>query len=70
MFFVELRLTNAFILLLDGRRRQEMTQISLRLDDTVKTEAEELFSRLGMSLSTAINIFLRRAIARLQSVTY
>ncbi len=47
-----------------------MTQISLRLDDTVKTEAEELFSRLGMSLSTAINIFLRRAIARLQSVTY
>ena len=42
----------------------KMTQISLRLEDTVKTEAEELFSRLGMSLSTAINIFLRRAIAR------
>lgn len=41
-----------------------MTQISLRLDDAVKSEAEELFSRLGMSLSTAINVFLRRSIAR------
>ncbi len=41
-----------------------MTQVSFRLDDNVKTEAEELFSRLGMSLSTAVNVFLRRAIAK------
>ena len=40
-----------------------MTQISFRLDDQVKSEAEALFGRLGLSLSTAINVFLRQCIA-------
>ena len=40
-----------------------MTQISFRLDEDVKSNAEELFGRLGMSLSTAINVFLRQCIA-------
>ena len=41
-----------------------MTQVSFRVDDMVKTDAEALFERLGMSLSTALNIFLRQAIAK------
>ena len=40
-----------------------MTQISFRLDEQVKSEAEALLGRLGMSLSTAINVFLRQCIA-------
>lgn len=40
-----------------------MTQISFRLDEQVKSDAEALFGRLGMSLSTAINVFLRQCIA-------
>ena len=39
-----------------------MTQISFRLDEQVKSDAEALFGRLGMSLSTAINVFLRQCI--------
>ena len=41
-----------------------MTQVSFRIDETVKSNAEQLFSRWGMSLSTAINMFLRQAIAQ------
>lgn len=41
-----------------------MTQISLRLDDNVKSDADAILGRLGLSLSTAINIFLRQVIAR------
>lgn len=35
-----------------------MTQINLRVDDTVKKNAEQVAAELGMSLSTAITIFL------------
>lgn len=41
-----------------------MTQISLRLDDNVKSDADAILGRLGLSLSTAINIFLRQVIAK------
>ncbi len=37
-----------------------MTQISLRVDDNVKSQAESVCSEIGMSLSTAINIYLKR----------
>ena len=37
-----------------------MTQISLRVDDNVKRQAEDVCSEIGMSLSTAINIYLKR----------
>ena len=46
------------------KRGNSMTQVSFRVDDMVKTDAEALFERLGMSLSTALNIFLRQAIAK------
>ena len=41
-----------------------MTQVSFRIDEGVKADAESLFSHLGMSLSTAISVFLRQAIAQ------
>ena len=37
-----------------------MTQISLRVDDSVKRQAESVCAEIGMSLSTAINIYLKR----------
>lgn len=40
-----------------------MAQINFRIDDDVKTEAEELFARIGMNMSTAITVFIRQAIA-------
>ena len=41
-----------------------MTQVSFRIDETVKSDAENLLSNLGMSLSTAINVFLRQSIVQ------
>jgi len=35
-----------------------MAQISVRLDDAVKRDAEDACRDIGMSLSTAINIYL------------
>ena len=37
-----------------------MSQISLRVDDNVKRQAESVCAEIGMSLSTAINIYLKR----------
>lgn len=40
-----------------------MANINIRVDDEVKTQAQELFASLGLDMSTAMNIFLRQAIA-------
>ena len=37
-----------------------MAQISLRVDDDVKRGAEQALSDIGLSLSAAINVFLRK----------
>ena len=39
-----------------------MAQVNFRIDDDVKTDAEALFDRLGLNLTTAINIFIRQAL--------
>lgn len=39
-----------------------MTNINVRLEENVKTEAEKVFDELGLSMSAAINVFLRQAI--------
>lgn len=39
------------------------TNMNIRIDADVKATAQELFSSLGMDLSTAVNIFIRQAIA-------
>jgi DNA-damage-inducible protein J len=38
------------------------TNLTVRIDETIKQEAETLFSRIGLNLSSAINIFFRQAI--------
>ena len=36
------------------------TNISIRMDSALKTQADKLFGELGMNLSTAFNIFVRQ----------
>lgn len=38
------------------------TNISIRMDAALKKEADQLFSEMGMNISTAFNIFVRQAI--------
>jgi DNA-damage-inducible protein J len=38
------------------------TNFSVRMDSEVKYQCEELFSELGMNLTTAINVFLRQSL--------
>ena len=37
-----------------------MEQISLRVDDDVKRRAEQVLDDIGLSMSAAINVFLRK----------
>ena len=46
-----------------------MAQISLREDDAVKREAETAFEEIGLSMTTAINIFLK-AVAREKRIPF
>lgn len=39
-----------------------MTQINIKVDATLKKEAESLFKDLGLSLSAAITVFLKQAV--------
>ncbi len=38
------------------------TNLNIRTDSEVKVAAEKLFSELGLTVSSAVNIFLRQAI--------
>lgn len=38
------------------------TNISIRMDETLKKQADTLFNELGMNLSTAFNIFVRQSV--------
>ena len=40
--------------------------VTFRVDDELKSQADSLFSELGMSLSTAFNIFLRQSVREQQ----
>jgi len=40
----------------------ETTNFTVRLDSQVKADSEKLFNDLGMTLSGAVNIFLRQAL--------
>lgn len=39
-----------------------MAQISLRVDDNLKKNAEITFNEIGLNMSTAINIFLKTVV--------
>ena len=38
------------------------TNISIRMDTDLKTQADALFGELGMNITTAFNIFVRQAL--------
>lgn len=40
------------------------TMISIRVDKDIKDQADALFDELGLSLTSAINVFLRQAVRR------
>lgn len=40
-----------------------MAQVNFRIDDKVKADADALFARLGMNMSTAVGIFIRQALS-------
>ena len=39
-----------------------MAQINLRVDDNLKSSAERTLNDIGLSMSTAINIFLKTVV--------
>jgi len=45
------------------------TNLTIRIDENIKREAETLFNRIGLNMSAAINIFFRQAI-REQSIPF
>ena len=40
----------------------ETTNLSIRIDRDLKEEADQIFSALGMNLTTAITVFVRQAV--------
>lgn len=48
---------------------KQTTNLTIRMDKTLKKEADVLFNDLGMNLSTAFNIFLRQSL-RVQGLPF
>lgn len=38
------------------------TNVTIRMDSELKTQAEKLFSDMGLNMSTAFNMFVRQAV--------
>ena len=38
------------------------TNLTIRIDEDIKREAETLFNRIGLNMSAAINVFFRQSI--------
>ena len=45
------------------------TNLTIRIDENIKREADTLFNKIGLNMSSAINIFFRQAI-REQSIPF
>ena len=39
-----------------------MTNLNIRVDEQLKADAQALYKKLGMDLSTAVNVFLRQSV--------
>lgn len=39
-----------------------MTTLNIRVDEDLKKQANELFEKLGLNMTTAINMFLKRSL--------
>ena len=44
------------------------TNINIRTDSDIKMRAQEIFSALGIDMTTAVNLFLRQTIDKVQAV--
>lgn len=40
----------------------EVTNLNIKIDRDLKTEADRLFNEMGMNLTTAVNVFIRQAV--------
>lgn len=58
VFYIKLYIMNH----LGGIAVAETTNLSIRMDKELKEQAEQLFSELGMNMTTAFNIFVRQAV--------
>ncbi|MCL2026631.1 MAG: type II toxin-antitoxin system RelB/DinJ family antitoxin [Leptospirales bacterium] len=38
------------------------TNLTIRIDEDLKKEAEKLFSKIGLNMSSAVNVFFRQAV--------
>lgn len=47
----------------------ETTNVTLRMDKDLKEEADRLFADLGLNMSSAVNLFVRKAI-RVQGIPF
>lgn len=56
--------TDCIIVVLKGADTMATSPTQIRIDSTVKKDANELFSELGIDMSSAVNIFLRQCILR------
>ena len=45
------------------------TNLTIRIDENIKQEAETLFNKIGLTMSGAVNVFFRQAI-REQSIPF
>ena len=45
------------------------TSLTIRIDEDIKRDAESLFNKIGLNISSAINVFFRQAI-REQSIPF
>ena len=43
--------------------------ITIRVDETIKKESEEVFNKLGLNMTTAFNVFMR-AVVREQRIPF
>ncbi|MDF2473056.1 MAG: addiction module antitoxin, RelB/DinJ family [Anaerocolumna sp.] len=39
-----------------------MSKVTIRIDDKLKKDAEELFNELGMNMTTAFTVFIKKAV--------
>ena len=46
----------------DFMSSQTTTNLSIRMDKELKEQAENLFSELGMNMTTALNVFVRQSV--------
>ena len=46
-----------------------MTNLTVRIDEDIKRDAETLFNKIGLTMSSAINVFFRQAV-RQQAIPF